>query len=290
PKAETQGRTEEIIGSWFAARKNRDKVFLATKAVGRSGMTWFRDNASPTRIDRANLREALEKSLKRLRTDVIDLYQLHWPDRPRQDAGPPGWMKPAEDVVPVAEQLSILDDFVKEGKIRFIGLSNETAWGVAQFLKAASLGHGPEVVSVQNAYNLVNRAYESGLAEFARYDQVGLLAYSPLAQGYLSGKYEGGALPAGSRKALFDRLQRYEGQNAPEAIGAYLALAKKYDLDPSQLAIRFCMDQPFMTSVLIGATTQDQLEVNLGAAEISLPDALHDEINAVQARYRDPCP
>src|SRR5262245_12121176 len=212
PKAETQGATERIIGTWFAARRNRDKVVLATKVAGRSPMNWLRKNGQGTEQTPAQIAEAIDSSLKRLQTDYIDLYQLHWPDRPVAMFGSTGlgYKHVEGSSVPIDEILGALATHVKAGKIRHVGLSNESAWGTMTFLHHATAKGLPRMQSIQNAYSLINRTFELGQAEIAHREQVGLLAYSPLGQGYLTGKYQRGAAPAGSRKALFNRLQRYE--------------------------------------------------------------------------------
>ncbi|NRG17159.1 aldo/keto reductase [Rhizobiales bacterium] len=294
PKPETQGRTEEIIGTWMKARKNRSDIVLATKAIGRSGNTWFRDDGSPGRLTRKQLEEAVDKSLKRLQTDYIDLYQLHWPDRTVSGFGsnPTRWKDPvsAEDETPISETLEVLGDFVKAGKVRHIGLSNESAWGTMTFLKASEANNLPRVASIQNAYSLVNRTFESGLAEVSRREDVGLLAYSALAQGYLTGKYRDGALPKGARKTLFDRLQRYEKPGAEAAINAYLDLAADLGVDPAQLAIAFVRSRSFVTSVILGATSLAQLEVDLGAASLEITQEIEARIDAIHQLHGNPCP
>lgn len=294
PKAETQGRTEEIIGSWIKARGNRDKVVLATKMVGRSANTWFRDGGVTANLSRAHVEEAVDKNLKRLQTDYIDLYQIHWPDRAVSGFGsnPTIWQapKPVDDEVPIEETLSALADQVKAGKIRHIGLSNESAWGTMTWLATAERLGLPRVVSIQNAYSLVNRTYEVGLAEIGLREDVGLLAYSALAQGYLTGKYRDGALPAGARKTLFDRLNRYEKPGAEEAINAYLDLAAELGIAPSQLAIAFARSRSFMTSVILGATSLAQLEHDLASLEVTITPEIEKKITAIFQKHGSPCP
>jgi aryl-alcohol dehydrogenase-like predicted oxidoreductase len=291
PKPETQGRTEEIIGTWFKARKNRDKVILASKVVGRSDMTWFTPDGAKRRPNRLQVRQALETSLKRLQTDYIDLYQLHWPGRPLEFGGTPVIYDHLEgDEVAIEETFDIFQELVKEGKIRHIGLSNESPWGTMRWLQLAGTTAGPRIVSVQNAYNLLNRTYETGMAEISLRENIGLLAYSPLAQGYLTGKYRHGALPEGSRKALFRRLGRYETPQAEEAIEAYYQLAKKFSLDPAQVAIAFTLSKPFVTSSIIGATTMDQLKTNIAAAQLQWHIALDEAVNDIHLRMTNPCP
>lgn len=294
PRAETQGRTEEIIGSWMKARGNRDKVVIATKIVGRSDNTWFRDGGVPANLSRAHVREAVAKNLKRLGTDHIDLYQVHWPDRsmPGFGSNPTIWQdpKPAAEEVAIEETLDALADEVKAGRIRHIGLSNESAWGTMRYLAAAERLGLPRVVSIQNAYNLVNRTFETALAEIAHREQVGLLAYSALGQGYLTGKYRDGALPAGARKTLFDRLQRYEKPGAEGAINAYLDLAAELGVSPAQLAIAFVLSRPFTTSVILGATSIGQLEHALDAAELAITPEIEARITEIYQHRGSPCP
>jgi aryl-alcohol dehydrogenase-like predicted oxidoreductase len=290
PKPETQGRTEAIIGTWLATRRQRDKMVIATKVAGRGKMTWLRQDRSATRQSAAQIMEAVEGSLKRLQTDYIDLYQLHWPDRPMRVFEGLNYLHVEGDGHPVDEILAVLGKLVASGKVRFVGLSNETPWGVMSFLRASERHGLPRPVSIQNAFNLVNRTFEIGLSEVAYREQVGLLAYSPLGQGYLTGKYEGGALPAGSRKTLFDRLGRYEKGNGPKAISTYIDLARRHGLDPAQMAIAFDMSRPFVTSTIIGATTMDQLKTDIDAAALSLsPDVVAD-IDQIHLDYPNPCP
>lgn len=290
PRPETQGATEKIVGSWFKARKNRDKIVLATKVAGRSPMNWLRDDKSPTEQNRKQLLEAVDKSLQRLQTDYIDLYQLHWPDRPINLFGGLGYRHIEAQTHPIDEILATLDEIVKAGKVRHIGLSNETPWGTMKFLHHAETKGLPRIRSIQNAYNLINRTFELGGSEIAHRDGVGLLAYSPLAQGYLTGKYQNGALPQGSRKQLFNRLQRYESPEANAAIERYLAIAKKYGLDASQMANQFVTTRPFVTSNIVGATTMDQLKLAVTSREIAWTKELEDDINAAHIAQPNPCP
>jgi aryl-alcohol dehydrogenase-like predicted oxidoreductase len=293
PRPETQGSTERIIGSWLAARKNREKVIIATKVAGRGDATWLREGGAKPVLDRRNIHYAIEESLKRLRTDYVDLYQLHWPDRslPLWGAGGTTYRRPSKrEEIPIEETLEALAELVKAGKVRHIGLSNETPWGVARFLRAAELGHGPRVVSIQNAYNLINRTFEMGLAEFAERDHVGLLAYSPLAQGYLTGKYQGGARPPGARTTLFERAQRYEKPGVEAAITAYLGLAKEIGADPSQLAIAYVTSRPFVTSNIIGATTMEQLRADLDSVKLEITPQIERCIDDIHQLHSNPAP
>jgi aryl-alcohol dehydrogenase-like predicted oxidoreductase len=293
PRAETQGSTERIIGSWLKARGKRDDVILATKVSGRAENSYIRPNAETPRLDRKNIHYGIEQSLKRLQTDYIDLYQLHWPDRRVPLFGADGavfrdYRQDAE--IPIEETLEALDELVASGKARHVGLSNETAWGVSRFLRASETGRGPRVVSIQNAYNLINRTFEIGLAEFAMREHVGLLAYSPLAQGYLTGKYQNGARPPGARTALFERAQRYEKPGASQAIDKYLALAKEFGLDPAQLAIAFVTSRPFVTSNIIGATTMEQLESDLNSLKVDITPEIERGIDEIHQLHSNPAP
>ncbi|MFG1344238.1 aldo/keto reductase [Xanthobacter autotrophicus DSM 431] len=294
PMAETQGSTERIIGTWLKARGGRDKVILATKVVGRSDATYFRADGSTTCLDAKNIHAAIDASLKRLQTDYVDLYQLHWPDRRvllfGQRAATPARGAGTGAEVPVEDTLGVLADLVTAGKVRHIGLSNETAWGVHGFLKAAEKGIGPRIASVQNSYHLLNRTYEIGLAEFAERENVGLLAYSPLAQGFLTGKYLDGARPAGTRLTLFDRGQRYQKPGSEEAIRAYVALARELGLTPVQLALAFVTSRPFVTANIIGATTMAQLEENLATLDVAITPEIEDRVDAIYQLHGSPAP
>lgn len=292
PKPETQGRTEEIIGSWFEKTGRREEVILATKICGLSRNTWTRDDPDLkfTRQTKAQIDEAVEKSLKRLKTDYIDLYQLHWPDRPvplfgnRLDAN--SYSFPFESFENI---LAHLDTHVKAGRIRHVGVSNETSFGVMRFLAESNARELPRIQSIQNVYNLVARNFEDGLDEIAIRENVGLLAYSPLAQGYLTGKYRDGALPKGSRKQLFNRLQRYEGPGAETAINAHIDLAIRHGIDPAQFAIKFCDTRPFTTSTIIGATSMEQLKVCIDAFDLEWTESMENDVQALNAIHRSPC-
>jgi aryl-alcohol dehydrogenase-like predicted oxidoreductase len=294
PRPETQGRTEQYIGSWLAQdRARRAKVVIATKIAGPA-----RQSHNPRHIrgegnqfDRANLTEALDGSLRRLQTDYIDLYQLHWPDRSTTTFGRPAypWIDDAY-TVPIEETLSVLAEFVTAGKVRHIGVSNETPWGVAQFLQAAQRLGLPRIVSIQNPYSLLNRTFEVGLSEYSHRDGIGLLAYSPLAFGWLSGKYEGGARPEGARITLFERFKRYSKPEAVQATSRYVELAKRHGLSPAQFALAFVNSRPFLTSNLIGATSLAQLKGNIASVDVKLSPEVLAEIDALHELQPNPAP
>jgi aryl-alcohol dehydrogenase-like predicted oxidoreductase len=292
PMRETQGSTERIIGSWFKSRGKRDKVILASKVVGRTDNDWFRDGGVPGRLTRAHIAEAVDKSLARLGTDYIDLYQLHWPDRPIGWGSNPTVYQhmPSDDDVPIDETLRGLENMVKAGKIRHIGLSNESAWGTMTFLKHAEMQGLPRIASVQNAYSLLNRTNETALAEVFMREDVGLLAYSPLAQGFLTGKYLDGARPAGTRTTLFNRSQRYQKPGSEEAVRAYVALAKEFGLDPAQMALAFVNTRPFLGANIIGATSMAQLKTNIASLDVAMPEELEARINAIHQVHMNPAP
>ncbi len=288
--AEVQGRTEAYIGSWLAARGKRDDIVLATKVTGRSNnFPYF--GRGETRLDRAQIEAALDGSLRRLGTEYVDLYQLHWPDRRANFFGQLGFASyQDDDSVPILETLSVLADLVKAGKVRHVGISNETPWGMARFLDLAD-GHDlPRVVSIQNPYSLLNRSFEVGLAEVAWREDCGLLAYSPLAFGTLSGKYLDGAKPAAARLTVFDSHARYTKTRGVEATAAYVALAREHGLDPAQMALAFVNSRPFATSTIIGATTTQQLETDIASIDVTLSDDVLTAIDAVDAAIPFPCP
>jgi len=289
PKKETYGKTEEIIGNWFKEKKNRSKVILATKIAG-PGLNWVRGGGN--QYDKQKLNEAVNQSLKRLQTDYIDLYQLHWPERKTNYFGKLGYEhKNDNEWNNFEEILNSLDEIIKSGKVKYIGLSNETAWGLTKFLEISKTKNLPRVMSVQNPYNLLNRTYEIGLAEASIREKSGLLAYSPLASGIMSGKYRNGAMPDGSRMKLFgDRFPRYKTKNAINAVEEYYKISKKYNLDLAQMSLKFCELQPFMTSVIIGATTMEQLKTDIESVNVNLSKDIIKEINEVQKLYTNPCP
>lgn len=294
PKPQTAGRTEEIVGSWMRSRRAAGKVAVATKAVGRTVMDWLRADGSPGRLTRPQITEAVETSLRRLGTETIDLYQIHWPDRdvPGFGSNPTRWtrVERAADENAIEETAGVFADLVGAGKIRRLGLSNESAWGTMRWIAAAERGLGPRVVSIQNAYNLVNRTFETALAEVCDREEIGLLAYSPLAQGYLTGKYRDGVLPHGARKTLFDRLQRYEKPGAAEAVAAYCDLSRDFGLDPAVFAIAFALNQSCVASTIIGATTLPQLDACLSATGVTWTREMQAAVDAVHQRVGNPCP
>jgi aryl-alcohol dehydrogenase-like predicted oxidoreductase len=288
PKAETQGRTEQYLGSWLKARRNRSQVIVATKVTGPADMPWLRGGPRPSR---AQLRQALEASLRRLQTDYVDLYQVHWPDRSTNFFGRLGYEhRDAESALPIEETLEAFAQLVKEGKVRHVGISNETPWGLAEYLRLAREKGWPRVCSIQNPYSLLNRSFEVGLAEFAHREQVGLLAYSPLAFGVLSGKYLDGARPAGARLTLFSRFQRYTGERVERAVREYVALARRHGLDPARMALAYVYSRPFLASALIGATKMVQLRDNLAAAQLDLSSEVVAGIENIHRDHSNPAP
>lgn len=291
PTKETYGRTEEIIGAWLKARGTRDKVTVATKVIGPGErLSYIRDGS--LLLDAKNINAAVDASLKRLQTDVIDLYQLHWPERPANRFGTLGYQHKDDnnDWTPIEETLAVLSDLIEAGKLRHVGLSNETAWGAMKYLALADAGKGPRMLSIQNPYSLLNRSFEVGLAEVAIREDCGLLAYAPMAAGALSGKYLGGQHPAGARMTLFPENRRYQGEQAEAAIAAYVALAKAHNLDPAQMALAYVTSRPFVTAAIIGATKMDQLKTDIASAEVTLSPEVLDAIENLHKVYTYPCP
>ncbi len=289
PRAETYTKTEQIIGEYFKQRGDRADWVLASKIAGPgNGIDYIRDGQ--LKHNRAHIREAVDASLKRLQTDWIDLYQLHWPERPTNFFGQLDYKHQESQFTAFEETLDALAEQVKAGKIRHVGLSNETPWGTMEFLKLAESRNLPRCVSIQNPYSLLNRTFEIGLAEVAIREQCGLLAYSPLAFGMLSGKYENGARPADARLTLFSRFARYSNPQAVAACSRYVALAKEYGLDPAQMALAFVTARPFVTSNIIGATTMEQLESNLASSELTLSSEVMEGIQAIHTAQPNPAP
>ena len=282
-KKKTYGRTEEIIGNWFKSRNKRDEVILATKISG-SGLSWIRGGGN--QFDKKNLNEAVNKSLERLKTDYIDLYQLHWPERKSNYFGRLGYdHKDEDDWNDFNEILESLSEIIKSGKIRYVGLSNETSWGLSKFLEISKNKNLPRMMSVQNPYSLLNRTYEIGLAEISVRERSGLLAYSPLARGLLTGKYIGNNIPKGSRLSRDDKIKKIVNQRSDLAVKSYFQLAKKYNLDPVHMALAFCNERPFMGSVIFGATNILQLKRILKGVELKLNSEINNEINILNKKF-----
>ena len=288
PKAETFGHTEMIIGSWFEKNKRRKDVILASK-VGGPDRKYIRNGEN--NFTGKNLEDALNGSLKRLKTDYIDLYQLHWPERNVNNFGKLGYEHEETNWNKFEDILADLEKYIDQGKIRYIGLSNETPWGVMRYLQISKNKNLPRMMAIQNPYNLLNRTYEIGIAEVSIREKIGCLAYSPLASGYLTGKYRNNKFPEGSRmKRDFDFWKRYRKPNMENAVDEYHMISQKFNLNMSQMCIKFCEIQDFMTSVIIGATTMEQLKTNVESVRVNLDSEVIKEINNVQKKYPNPCP
>ncbi len=290
-RAETQGHTERIIGNWLQQRRCRDKVIIATKVAGpgRDWLTHFRGGNNC--LDRSNIETAVDESLRRLQTDYIDYYQIHWPDRETNCFGRLDYPWPsAEHSVPIAETLGVLNDLVASGKIREVGVSNETPWGVMRYLCLAEQQNLPRIQGIQNPYNLLNRSYEIGLAEISHREQIGLLAYSPLGFGVLSGKYLHDSHPPRARLTLFPEYNRYSNSQAQAVTAEYVALAQGHGLDPAQMALAFVTTRPFVTSNIIGATTMEQLRSNIASAGLTLSQDILEAIEDIHTRHSNPAP
>jgi len=292
PRGETYGATERIIGTWLRRSGKRQNVVLCSKVAGpgRSlNVSHVRGGAN--RLDRANIVEALDASLRRLQTDYLDLYQLHWPDRSTNFFGRLGYQHvEQEDTVPLEETLEVLTELVQAGKVRHIGVSNETPWGLHRYLQLAHERGLARVASIQNPYNVLNRSFEVGLAEIAIREGVGLLAYSPLGFGTLTGKYLDGARPAEGRLVRWTRFARYSGEVAERTTAAYVAIARRHGLDPAHMALAFVNRQPFVTSTLIGATTMEQLAANVASVNVRLSDEVLTAIEQIHKAQSNPCP
>ncbi|MGF1757826.1 NADP(H)-dependent aldo-keto reductase [Photobacterium sagamiensis] len=288
PKPETQGLTETYIGNWLKHSGKRDKVILATKVAGPRSLPYIRNNMA---LDRRNIHNAVETSLNRLQTDYIDLYQLHWPQRETNCFGQLNYQyKEDHSGVTMTDTLDALAELVRAGKIRYIGLSNETPWGVMSYLNLAAKHDLPRVVTIQNPYNLLNRSFEVGLSEISHHEGVELLAYSPLAFGTLSGKYLHGARPEGARCTLFERFSRYFNPQGVAATQAYVDIANKHGLDPAQMALAFVNQRPFVASNIIGATNLTQLEANIASIDLNLTEEVLSDLEQVGISYSNPCP
>ena len=288
PSSESQGLTETYIGNWLKKSGKREKVILATKVAGPRNIPYIRDNMS---LDRRNIHQAIDDSLKRLQTDHIDLYQLHWPQRRTNCFGQLNYPYPdQQEDVTLIETLDSLASLVQAGKIRYIGVSNETPWGVMTLLRLAEKHELPRIVSIQNPYNLLNRSFEVGLSEISHYEGVKLLAYSPLAFGCLSGKYLNNTRPKGARCSLFERFVRYFTPQGIQATEAYVSLARDHGLTPAQMALAFVNQRPFVASTIIGATNLEQLKSNIDSLDVVLSDELLNELQDIGITYSNPCP
>ena len=289
PNSESYGKTETMIGNWFEKRKNREKIILATKVAG-PGCNWIRGGGN--NFDEKTIGEAIDGSLKRLKTDYIDLYQLHWPERSTNFFGRRDYTLDSEegDWNSFESVLKALEKFIKSGKIRYIGMSNETPYGLSKYIELSKNKNLPRMMSVQNPYNLVNRTYEIGMSEISIREKCGLLVYYPLATGALSGKYRNGQMPKNSRQALFKGWERHLNPLAMNAYEEYHKLAKEYDMTMAQLAQAFVNSRPFVTSNIIGATTMDQLKENIGSVNIELSDEIMKKINVIHNNNPNPSP
>ena len=289
PNSESYGKTETMIGNWFEKRKNREKIILATKVAG-PGCNWIRGGGN--NFDEKSIGEAIDGSLKRLKTDYIDLYQLHWPERSTNFFGRRDYTLVSEegDWNSFESVLRALKKFIKSGKIRYIGMSNETPYGLSKYIELSKNKNLPRMMSVQNPYNLVNRTYEIGMSEISIREKCGLLVYYPLATGALSGKYRNGQMPKNSRQALFKGWERHLNPLAMSAYEEYYKLAKEYDMTMAQLAQAFVNSRPFVTSNIIGATTMDQLKENIDSVNIELSDEIMKKINVIHNNNPNPSP
>lgn len=289
PLAETQGRTEQYLGTWLKKHKSRrDQLVIASKVIGPGMFPYIRGGP---RLTREHVLAACDTSLQRLQLDHIDLYQVHWPERATNYFGQLNYPYRGRDAaVPIEETYSAMAELVKAGKIRHIGISNETPWGLSEYLRLSREKGWPRIVSIQNPYSLLNRSFEVGLSEFTHREGIGLLAYSPLAFGTLSGKYLDGQRPPDGRITLFERFTRYKGEHAEAAIRDYVQLARKHGLDPAQMALAFVNRRPFLVSNIIGATTMEQLRSNIASVDLKLSRGVLEEIEALGQKHRIPCP
>ena len=294
PRQGTYGKTEEIIGNWFKEKNNRDKVILASKIASKTegDLNWIRGGSKNLGFDKKNINEAIDASLKRLKTDYIDLYQLHWPERKVPKFGTLDFEYDPKDNdwTAIEEVLENLNNLVKLGKIRYVGLSNETPWGVMKFIQISKEKKLPRMMSIQNVYSLVNRVFDIANSEVSMREQCGLLAYSPLAGGRLSGKYISNSMPKGARYTIWPRrFSRHHTKRGEIAVEAYVSLAKKYGIAPSTFANAFVNDRPFVTSNIIGATTMEQLKENIDSVDLTLSKEILKEIQDIHLSDPNPC-
>ncbi len=299
PKKETYGETEKIIGEWIQSKKNRQKIILATKiasshpkGIGATGLSWIREGGKNLRFDKKNMDDAIDKSLKRLKTDYVDLYQLHWPERNVAIFGQLDFKYDPNDInwTSFQEVLENLQKLIKLGKIRYVGVSNETPWGITKFLQTAQLKGLPKIVSVQNGYNLINRVFDIANSEVSLNENCGLLAYSPLAGGRLTGKYMNRAKPENSRYTLWpQRFSRHHTNRGEIAISKYFDLAKKYNVKASTFANAFVLSRPFVTSSIIGATSIQHLKENIESVDLTLTKEMLDDIEDIHLSDPNPC-
>jgi aryl-alcohol dehydrogenase-like predicted oxidoreductase len=289
PRAETYTKTEEFIGKWEKLKSHRDQIILATKIVGKSEAFKYIRNGS-AKLDKFNINEAINNSLKRLNVDYVDLYQLHWPDRPTNYFGQRGYISNDIEFTDFEEILYTLDEIKKAGRVRHFGISNETPWGAMSYLNISKQLSLPRIQSIQNPYSLLNRTYEIGLAEVSYKEKCGLMAYSPLGFGVLSGKYLNNQKPKNSRLSLFQNYSRYSNANATLAVEKYVKLANFHNIDPSQMALAFVNSRPFLTSTVIGATTMDQLKINIESCNLELSSEILEEIELIHANNPNPSP
>ena len=287
PKQQTQGLTEKYIGSWLTKNKSRNEIIIASKVAGPGMMDYLRGGAQLTK---SHLQQALHDSLDRLQTDYIDLYQVHWPARNTNFFGQLGYRVDDSASTPIADTLEVLADFVQSGKVRFIGISNETPWGVMEYLRLARENDWPRIVSIQNPYSLLNRTYEIGLAEISHREHIGLLAYSPLGFGVLTGKYLNGAQPMGARLTLFDSYTRYSNAQACKATEKYIQLAAENGLSAAQMALAYVNSRPFVCSNIIGATNLVQLQENIDSVETDLDESVIEGIENIHQLIPNPSP
>ena len=292
PRAETQGRTEQYLGTWLKQRQNREQFILATKVAGPGAKEWIGHLRGGPKLNADHINRAIDASLQRLQTDYVDLYQVHWPSRSTNYFGKLGYTYAKDNHhETIAETLTALSALVQAGKVRHIGISNETPWGTLSYLALAKELGLERIVSVQNPYSLLNRTYEIGMAEIAHREGIGLLAYSPLAFGVLSGKYLDGNKPAGARLSLWGNyFTRYTGTTGQQATRLYVELAQQHGLDPAQMALAYVNSRPFLTANIIGATTMAQLQSNIASATLSLSKEVLAGIEAIHTQHPNPCP